>query len=82
MENLSENHAKSFARSVQNDLSQKECYSEVILDNDFNLTAQPSLDYFSDIEEPLMQILGSPIIDSLGHITGYKLAIICYTVTE
>ena len=82
VENLSENHAKSFARSVQNDLSQKECYSEVILDNDFNLTAQPSLDYFSDIEEPLMQILGSPIIDSLGQITGYKLAIICYTVTE
>lgn len=82
VENLPENRAKSFASNVKSDLLERECYSEVVLDNDYNLSTTPSLDYFSDIEEPLMQVLGSPIVDGAEQITGYKIIILCYTMIE
>ena len=78
IENLAENRVISFANGCKNDLLENDCYSTVTLDNNYNLSTEPDLEYFAGSENPLIQVMGAPIKDNANKITGYQIIIMCY----
>ena len=78
IENLAENRVISLANGCKNDLLENDCYSTVTLDNSYNLSTEPDLEYFAGSENPPVQVMGAPIKDNANKITGYQIIIMCY----
>ena len=83
IEGTSSGAAINLAKNFRDDLNKLSCYESVTLDNEtYDLNALPSIEFFQEAVEPLMQIIGSPIRNSEDIITGYQLILIAYSFID